>query len=229
MVARPTKDVDLLSSSESGSESMLRAILLAVSSTEIDDGLEFDGSSIAVAPIAAQTEHGGVRGTVLARLGTARTRLQVDMGFGDIITGGPVRRSYRTILGNRSFSIQMYSDETVAAEKIEALASLGVINSRYKDLLDLFELLVVAELPERRVVEATINTFMNRKTSVSSHPEVLSDYHWLSEQFSKGWKNFLRRIEMTSPDLVELRSDLLPRLRRIYEAVRIQLAQRTGD
>jgi hypothetical protein len=37
----------------------------------------------------------------------------------------------------------MYSNATVAAEKLEAVVSLGVINSRYKNLLDLFELLVV--------------------------------------------------------------------------------------
>ena len=71
-----------------------------------------------------------------------------------MLTGGPVRRSYRTILGNRSFSIQTYSDETIAAEKIEAVISLGVINSRYKDLFDLLELLVVTGLPEDTIVHA---------------------------------------------------------------------------
>ena len=51
------------------------------------------------------------------------------MGFGDVITGGPVRRPNRTLLDDRTFSIQTYSDETVAAEKIEAFISVGIGNS----------------------------------------------------------------------------------------------------
>lgn len=61
-------------------------------------------------PISGQTEHGGVRGNIVAYLGSARTRLQIDMGFGDIITGGPIERPYRTLLGNRRFSILTYPD-----------------------------------------------------------------------------------------------------------------------
>ena len=38
------------------------------------------------------------------------------MGFGDIITGGPVQRPFRTLLVNRNFSIRTYSEATVAAE-----------------------------------------------------------------------------------------------------------------
>ena len=50
----------------------------------------------------AKQEHGGIRGSNGGYLGLARTRLQVDMGFGDVITGGPVRRPYRTLLDDRS-------------------------------------------------------------------------------------------------------------------------------
>ena len=77
MVARPTKDIDLLSEDENGSESTLRSILVAASIIDIDDGIEFDRDSIDVAPIAGQTEHGGVRGTIIRYLGTARTRATV--------------------------------------------------------------------------------------------------------------------------------------------------------
>lgn len=220
MVARPTKDIDLLGVENDESENMLRAILESASTVNLDDGLEFDRDSIDVAPIAGQTDHGGVRGTITAYLGTARTRLQIDMGFGDVITAGPVRRSYRTILGNRSFSIQTYSDETVAAEKIEAVVSLGVINSRYKDLYDLFELLVVEKLAEDRIVDAAINTFRNRQTSLPEIPESLSDIRWTSASLATEWDRFLRRIDATEPEFELLRKDLLPLLRHIYARVR---------
>jgi hypothetical protein len=131
MVARPTKDIDLPGSSDRREEALLQDLLDAASTVEIEDGLTFDRSSIDVTAIAGQTEHGGIRAHIPAYLGSARTRIQIDMGFGDVITGGPVERPYRTLLGNRSFSIRTYSDETVAAEKIDAIVSLGIINSRY--------------------------------------------------------------------------------------------------
>jgi hypothetical protein len=106
MAARPTKDIDLMDKRRGGSEAALRTILDSASIVDVDDGLRFDRDSVEVKPIAGQTEHGGVRGGITGYLGTARTHLQIDMGFGDVITGGPVRRYYRTILGNRSFSIQ---------------------------------------------------------------------------------------------------------------------------
>ncbi len=220
MIARPTKDIDLLGLSERREEALLQDLLDAASTVEIDDGLTFDRSSIDVAPIAGQTEHGGIRGHILAHLGSARTRIQIDMGFGDVITEGPVERPYRTLLGNRSFSIQTYSDETVAAEKIEAIVSLGIINSRYKDLYDLFTLLVDTAVSEGSVIEATSNTFARRRTSLPEKPESLSPRHWDSTAFSAEWDRFLKRINADSPELFLLRKELLPRLLRIYSAAR---------
>src|SRR6056297_1257039 len=130
VISRPTKDIDLLGKDNSESEVTLHTILSAASNVQLNDGLEFDQNSIDIKPIAGQTEHGGIRGTIIGYLGTARTRIQIDMAFGDVVVGGPVLQSYRTLLENRSFSILMYSDATVAAEKLEAVISLGIINSR---------------------------------------------------------------------------------------------------
>jgi hypothetical protein len=229
IVARPTKDIDLLGEGNGEAVTTLEAILESASTINLDDGLEFDRDSIGVASIAGQTDHGGVRGTITGYLGTARTRLQIDMGFGDVITGGPVLRSYRTILGNRSFSIRTYSDETVAAEKIEAVVSLGVINSRHKDLYDLFELLVVAKLAEDRIVDAAVNTFRNRQTSLPDHPESLSDIRWTSASLATEWNRFLRRIDATGPEFEMLRNELLPRLREIYARVRRRIKEYSDE
>jgi hypothetical protein len=102
-IARPTKDIDLLGSDKNSSETLLQDILAEASTIEIEDGLRFDPASI--------------EAWITAYLDNARTRLQIDMGFGDVITGCPVNRAYRTLLENRSFSIQTYSDETVAARE----------------------------------------------------------------------------------------------------------------
>ena len=224
MAARPTKDIDLLGSDVDETEATLQAILTTASRVQIDDGLEFDDNSITISRITGQTEHGGIRGSIVGYLGPARTRLQVDMGFGDVITGGPVRRRYRTLLGDRNFSIQTYSDETVAAEKIEAFISLGIGNSRHKDIYDLFELLVLADLPEANVVDAAVNTFKKRQTDLPEKPEILTDDHWTSGFLATEWSRFLKRIEATKPELNEIRFELLPRLRRIYAQIKARIS-----
>lgn len=223
IVARPTKDIDLLGLGEDRNETLVQDVLHAASVVEIEDGLTFDRNSIEVAGVSRQTKHGGVRGHILGYLGNARSRLQIDMGFDDYITGGPVKRPYRTLLANRSFSIQTYPDETVAAEKIEALISLGIINSRYKDLYDLFTLLVNAGISEDEVIQATANTVTQRQTALPEKPESLSPHHWDSADFDTEWSRFLKRIGADTPHLSDVQDELLPRLVRIYGAVRSRI------
>ena len=145
------------------------------------------------------------------------------MGFGDVITGGPVSRPYRTLLDNRSFNIRTYSDETMAAEKLEALVSLGTVNSRYKDLYDLYELLIKAGLTDEKVVAASCNTFKNRNTMLPGLPESLAEAYWTSDSFNTDWNRFLKRIEATEPDQGQLIQALLPRLQRIYNSIKTRL------
>lgn len=222
-IARPTKDIDLLGSHQSDSEALLNDILTEACSINIDDGLIFDPTSINVSPITGQTDHGGVRAYITVYLGTARTRLQIDMGFGDVITGGPVSRPYRTLLGNRSFTIQTYSNETIAAEKLDALVSLGTVNSRYKDLYDLYELLIKTALSDDKVVAASCNTFQNRNTSLPERPESLTEAYWSSDNFKTDWNRYLKRIEASEPTQETLITVLLPRLQAIYENIKNRL------
>jgi predicted nucleotidyltransferase component of viral defense system len=220
IIARPTKDIDLLGPDNNRSNSILGEISSEACKIEIEDGLRFDPETIQTGPIKGQTDHGGIRGYITGYLGSARTQLQLDMGFGDVITGGPINRPYRTILDNRSFSIQTYSDETVAAEKLEAFISLGTVNSRFKDLYDLYELLIISNLPQNSIVEAAVNTFRNRNSALPESPESLADNYWNSKDFETHWKRYLKRIEAKSPDINILQTSLLEPLRTIYKTVR---------
>lgn len=222
-IARPTKDIDLLGSQKSDSETLLINVLTETCSLTIDDGLKLDSASIDVSPIAGQTDHGGVRAYITVYLGTSQTRLQIDMGFGDVITGGPVNKHYRTLLGNRSFTIKTYTDETIAAEKLEAIVSLGTVNSRYKDFYDLYELLIKTCLADEKVVEAACNTFRNRNTALPELPESLTESYWSSENFKTNWNRYLDRIEASEPDQEQLTGKLLPRLHAIYNNIKTGL------
>ncbi len=125
-----------------------------------------------------------MRGHIRGYLGNTRNDLQIDMGIGDVVTGGPIRLEYRTLLGNRTFSIDTYSTETVIAEKLDALVSIGIKNSRIRDLYDLYTLLVDETSHAAPATAAAANTFRRRQTDLPVSPGALSDDHWSSESLA---------------------------------------------
>jgi hypothetical protein len=63
-----------------------------------DDGLAFDPDSVTAERIREDQEYEGVRVGCADRLGQARIDLQVDVGFGDAVTPGPVAVRYPALL-----------------------------------------------------------------------------------------------------------------------------------
>ncbi len=57
---------------------------------DYDDGLRFDKDNVDVEDIDEDGDYKGVRIKFNAFLENARERVQLDVGFGDKITGGPV-------------------------------------------------------------------------------------------------------------------------------------------
>ena len=124
--------------------------------------VSFDENSIVVEPIRADEEYAGVRATFEARLGAIRERLQVDVGFGDILWPPAPELTYPVTLGEAAPILHAYRPETVIAEKLEAIVSLGIRNSRIKDFFDI-DYLARTERFERPVlIEAIRRTFARR-------------------------------------------------------------------
>jgi predicted nucleotidyltransferase component of viral defense system len=83
---RVTRDIDLLGFG-APDEAALRQVLSEVLSLDVpDDGVRFDVASLVVGRIREEQQYGGLRAEFIARIATARVRLQVDVGFGDAIT-----------------------------------------------------------------------------------------------------------------------------------------------
>jgi Nucleotidyl transferase AbiEii toxin, Type IV TA system len=82
----------------------------------------------------------GIRVTIKARLGEACIPLQIDIGFGDVVTPKAKDAVFPPLLDFPAPHLQMYPKETVIAEKFEAMAKLGLVNSRMKDYYDIWTL-----------------------------------------------------------------------------------------
>lgn len=133
-----------------------------------DDGITFDAASIQVGPIRPEDEYGGLRVQLDAQLSGAKVRLQVDVGFGDAITPGPTEVEVPALLDfpppRLKARLKAYPRETVVAEKLNAMADLGLANSRMKDFYDLAVLGEKFTFDGAVLVQAIRATFERRRT-----------------------------------------------------------------
>jgi Nucleotidyl transferase AbiEii toxin, Type IV TA system len=83
---RATADLDLLRKGERDETALAADVRVILSqAVDPDDGVVFDASSVTVGPIRAEDEYAGIRARFVARLGSIRDRLQVDVGTGDAV------------------------------------------------------------------------------------------------------------------------------------------------
>jgi len=148
-LSRSTMDIDLLGRTSNDLEH-IRTLVGEVCAMESQpDGIEFDAKSVKAARIKEDAEYEGVRVRFHATLACARISMQIDIGFGDVVTPSAIEIKYPTLLEFPAPVLLAYPKETVIAEKLEALTALGTLNSRMKDYFDLWRCLVCTVLMDR--------------------------------------------------------------------------------
>jgi hypothetical protein len=171
-----------------------------------DDGIVFDTDSIEAEEIRVADEYAGVRVRLLARLAGARIPMQIDVGFGDAVTPAAVRKHYPTLLEHAPPHILVYPREAVIAEKLEAMMSLGVTNSRMKDFYDVHSLSCSFSFDGAVLADAIRATFERRGTPVPSElPLAITRTFLGAPERQTQWRAFLRRGRLdAAPDASEL-------------------------
>jgi hypothetical protein len=173
---RPTKDIDLEALAMEPDLDGLREIFAVVAAIAApEDGVRFDPESVTVESIREDDRYGGIRVHLDAYLGKARDRIQIDVGFGDAVTPGPVELTYPTFLpALPAPDLAVYPIQTVVAEKWEATISLGDANSRLKDVMDLDELAGSESFDGAILQQAILRTFERRRTPLDPKATALS-------------------------------------------------------
>jgi hypothetical protein len=132
-----------------------------------------------------------------ARLGTIHERLQVDIGFGDAIWPQAEEMEYPAALGDHAPSIRAYRPETVIAEKLEVIVSLGIRNSRIKDFFDIDYLARTERFERAALVEAVRRTFRRRGTLIPAEPPIgLTPEFWKQPGRDAQVRAFARRTRL---------------------------------
>src|SRR5207244_631207 len=112
--------------------------------------------------IQEQNEYHGIRVHFFGELAKARAKMQIDIGFGDVVYPDPVSLEYPTILEMPQPIIYGYTPESVIAEKLHAIVRHGSRNSRIKDFYDIWFLSRQFNFDKAQLMEAISNTFNNR-------------------------------------------------------------------
>lgn len=197
---RATRDLDLLRQGE-GSHDAIRADLQAILALPVDpDGITFEAESLRLGDIRAEDEYAGTRATLDARCGTARLRLQIDLGVGDPVWPPARSCTYPTLLEFGAPEVLAYPREAVVAEKLEALIVLGDRNSRIKDFFDLHHLATRFAFDRATLSEAVGRTLVRRGTPVPTEvPIGLTPAYWDNPSRPAQVRAFARRAGLDVP------------------------------
>lgn len=203
---RPTRDIDLLGYVEADAASLAET-MRSICGLEVEpDGVWFDPASVTVEQIREDTAYGGLRCSIEASMGSARLRVQIDVGFGDDVTPEPTLVELPRLLPDEVLRhLRAYTPETVIAEKFEAIVKLGLANSRMKDYYDLDILLARSTCDRGILREALRRTFSRRETKLPQNvPAGLTAAYWGDALCQRRWGAFLRKNGLASDSLEEV-------------------------
>jgi predicted nucleotidyltransferase component of viral defense system len=199
---RPTRDADFLGIGPADALELSKTVR-AICSIDADDGVRFDLDSVRVEEVRETARYAGLRVRLVGTLGKARCTVQLDVGYGDAVTPGAEDVEYPTLLDDvPAPRLHVYPRASVFAEKLEAIASLGLANSRMKDYFDLRALVQEGALDTAIVAEAIAATFARRGSPLpEALPTGLTGEFALDAAKRAQWQAFLNKNGLAAPSL----------------------------
>jgi len=195
--SRVTKDIDFLGVHiQATHRSIRQAIAEICEISHKEDGVSFDLTSLELEDIVKDGNYQGIRTGITAHLDRTKQRLQIDIGFGDVVVPAPMEMTYPVILEMEAPIIIAYSIESTLAEKFEAMIALSEINTRMKDFYDVYHLLKNHSVNMVILEEAIRQTFERRGTLAQKDHSLYEDTFHLNEERNARWKAFLRKAKL---------------------------------
>ena len=193
---RPTRDIDFLGSKIPNKIDDLVEVIKEILLIKTEDGLRFDSETVEAENITEDGDYKGVRIKFYVFLENSRERMQLDIGFGDTITAGPVEIEFPTLLDFPAPKLKVYSIETAIAEKFEAIVSLQLQTSRMKDFYDILFFAKHYDFKKDILIRAIKTTFDNRSTELALSNNIFEDKFKSDQNFQKLWSAFIERNKL---------------------------------
>jgi predicted nucleotidyltransferase component of viral defense system len=213
---RPSKDIDFLGTNIPNNTKEIRSAIGQITGIDLDDGVKFYSNQMEIEEITRDADYLGSRIKLNASVGGDKHRLQIDIGFGDVIAHGPVKLSYPALLDYEPPQILAYSLETAIAEKLQAIVSLGHFGSRMKDFYDVWFLTKHRTFETGRLAKAIKLTFSRRDTAISDINNIFKHDFIQDINKARQWKAFLRRAAIPQEVSFE---DIMLDLKAYFEEI----------
>jgi len=208
---RPTRDIDFLSPKSASPEELEKLIAECCQVTVQEDGLVFDPGSIRSEEIREQHAYQGIRLKLRGSLGTAVITVQMDIGFGDVVTPVPLWVEFPSLLGDEKPKIKAYTLESAIAEKYQAMIQLDLANSRMKDFYDIYFLCRNYSFEGPRLQKAIQQTFERRNTDIPEDvPSAFTKSFHSDPSTQAQWRAFRKKLSAHElPEDLEVVLDLI--------------------
>lgn len=191
---RTTMDIDLTLQGATLSEESIREHLKSILDMDLDDGITWEMKSIS--PIRHDDLYGGFRVKLNAAYEKIIVPFSIDISTGDVITPAPQDFIFMSRFSpNGNFRIKAYTVETIMAEKIEAILSLGILSTRPRDYYDVHMLLSTVKYDESNLSKALHLTAIHRDSmgtikEWSEGLKLIQDSKTMRERWDKYCREF---------------------------------------
>lgn len=194
---RATMDIDMLGMMKNDLSVVASVIKKICAQPVKEDGLRFDPSTVKAARIVEGADYKGVRVRFRGFLERARITMQIDIGFGDTVSPGPVSVDYPSLLDFPAPHMKGYRRETSVAEKFEAMCTKGLLNSRMKDLYDIWLLCRRFDFEGKDLAGAIRGTFSSRHREIPAAPLALEPLFARDKDKVVQWRAFRRKSRLS--------------------------------
>ena len=193
---RPTIDIDVLAVNIKNDVEIVKPKIVMIAQISMPDCVIFNTDDITFEVLKEDDEYEGIRFKFSASLGKIKSRIQIDIGFGDDVPMGFTEKVFPVYLNDLDPPVLLtYPLESVIAEKFQAIVYLGVVNSRMKDFYDILFLAENNAFSMLMLNTAIAATFDKRKTDIGKRHFVYED-KYINLKASL-WNAYLRKIEST--------------------------------
>ncbi len=140
---RATMDIDFIVRRIRMERGTIVGIIEEICGEDADDNVSF--RYIGNSEIRKGDIYGGFSVSIEGRLENVRQRFDIDLATADAVYPSDQNYEYRCLVTGETFRLKSYSIESVVAEKMQTFLLKGALNSRSKDLYDLYILERIVE------------------------------------------------------------------------------------
>ncbi len=189
---RATMDIDFIVRRIRMEQETIVDIMKEICEEDADDNVSF--RYIGDSEIKKDDIYGGFSISIEGRLENIRQRFDIDLATADAVYPSDQNYEYRCLVTGETLHLKSYSLESVVAEKMQTFLLKGALNSRSKDLYDLYVLERIVEKNVTALKEAFKETCRCRKFEIDKEKALGTLESVLSSSMQrKLWEAYSRK------------------------------------